>query len=377
MKRYGTVVDLCRQVVALDPINKGLPQQRDATPVLTLIAAIVRELDRVDGGDVPPDRQADFAVFRERARRFAQQAHFARWPSDLFGAIAELLDRASTVEQGSPMPDASDAFDIAIICALPSELKKVLRTGTLPWTVLEVKDQRTDPTNYWTTTFPREQGQPLRVVAAAPNQMGMPAAAVLATKMVRRFQPTLVATVGIAAGVKGGGRGYGDILAPDHTFDYGAGKIGETAEKKLEFLPDPRPINIYPLLLARLQFWKDHMQDRLARICEDWEGEPPGTVLKLHVGPLGSGAPVVAASPTVDQVRDHWRKLIGLEMEAYGVHLACQEAVHPPPMFLCMKSVCDFADAEKKDDWQSYAAYTAARLFYRFVTEEWDRLFPH
>ncbi len=201
--------------------------------------------------------------------------------------------------------------DIAIICALPSELKKILKTGASPWTELALNEQPPDPTTYWTTTFSRQHGEPLRVVAAAPNQMGMPAAAVLATKMVRRFRPALVATVGIAAGVKGGGRGYGDILAPDHTFDYGAGKLGETAEKKLEFRPDPRPINIYPLLLARLQFWKEHRQDRLAQIRDDWEGEPPDTVLKLHVGPLGSGARVVAASQTVDQVRDHWRNLSG------------------------------------------------------------------
>ncbi len=168
----------------------------------------------------------------------------------------------------------------------------------------------------------------------------------------------------------------GTSSRPNLTFDYGAGKVSETGDKKLEFTPDPRPINIVPLLLSRLQFWKEHRQDKLVQIRADWDGEPPGTVLKLHVGPLGSGAPVVAASSTVDQVRDHWRKLIGIEMEAYGVHLACQEAVHPAPMFLCMKAVCDFADAQKKDDWQAYAAHTAARLFHRFVTEEWDRLFP-
>jgi hypothetical protein len=40
-----------------------------------------------------------------------------------------------------------------------------------------------------------------------------------------------------------------------------------------------------------------------------------------------------------------------------------------------MKSICDFAEA-KDNAWQDYAAYTSAELCYRFVTEEWDRLFP-
>jgi nucleoside phosphorylase len=91
---------------------------------------------------------------------------------------------------------------------------------------------------------------------------------------------------------------------------------------------------------------------------------------------LGSGAAVVAARETVEATQEHWRKLIGIEMEAYGVHHASQIAVHPAPLFLCMKSISDFAGPDKNDAFQDYAAFIAAQLCHLFLTEEWDNLFP-
>jgi hypothetical protein len=35
-----------------------------------------------------------------------------------------------------------------------------------------------------------------------------------------------------------------------------------------------------------------------------------------------------------------------------------------------MKSVCDFGDEDKSDDWQSYAAFTSATFLYEFALNE-------
>jgi nucleoside phosphorylase len=78
--------------------------------------------------------------------------------------------------------------------------------------------------------------------------MGMPASAVLATKMIRRFHPKLVAMVGIAAGAKSEKQGFGDVLAPDSTFDYGAGKL-TSRDGKPHLEPDPDAIPIFPRLV--------------------------------------------------------------------------------------------------------------------------------
>ncbi len=44
----------------------------------------------------------------------------------------------------------------------------------------------------------------------------------------------------------------------------------------------------------------------------------------------------------------------------YGVMSAVEYAKSPQPTAIIIKSVCDFADKNKNDDWQKYASYTSA-----------------
>lgn len=271
------------------------------------------------------------------------------------------------------MTDASDPhFDIVIVCAVhDTELEKVLQTGKEEWKSFPAVND--DPGSYHQTTFSTISNHPLRVIAAAPTQMGMPASAVLATKMIRRFRPRLVAMVGIAAGAKSDKQKYGNILAPNQTFDYNAGKL-TIRDGKLHFEPAPDPLRISERMRGRLQEWATN-RTKLDEISSRWPIRNQRTHLDIHIGPMGSGAAVIDAAQPVLDVIEHRRKLVGVEMEAYGVHLACQNALHPAPEFLCLKSISDFA-AGKTDEWRDYAAYTAAELCYSFVTEEWDTLFP-
>ncbi|MRG92568.1 hypothetical protein [Polyangium spumosum] len=272
-------------------------------------------------------------------------------------------------EQTTTLPDQADpmdSFDIAIVCALnEKELDCVLDTGVTPWQPLHFDN---DPATYYQTTFVRTDGAPLRVVAAAAPQMGMPDSAVLATKMILHFAPNLVAMVGIAAGADEAKQGFGDILAPDTTFDYGSGKLFSDGDG-LKLKPDPKPLAIEPRLTARLQDWK-RQRRHVDTIRQAWRSDKPRTSLEIHIGPMGSGSAVLDSKKPLTDIVEHWRKLIGIDMEAHGIHLACQYACTPKPWFLCVKAISDFA-ANKTDSWQPYAAFIAAQFLYRFVTEEW------
>ncbi|HRI71046.1 MAG TPA: hypothetical protein PK156_42735, partial [Polyangium sp.] len=324
----------------------------------------------------------------EKARKIVEETGYHRRDGELAELetqIASMPETAKPTIPASAIPDQTNAegmphvnpsnesFDIAIICALHvPELEHARWVVDDDWAKFR-KDG--DPTMYEQTIFTTKAGNQLRVVAAAASQMGMPASAVLATKMIFHFRPKLVAMVGIAAGVEGDGRDFGDILVPDCTLDYGAGKIIQK-EGALDFQPDPKPLRIDPQLQKLLEDWQHSRHHELFAIKRRFRSDKPNTDLKMHVGTLASGAAVVAAANRVEQVREHWRKLIGIEMEAYGVHLACHEAVGTRPMFLCMKSVCDFANGKKNDDWQQYAAHTSAQLCYQFLINEWEELFP-
>ncbi|CAM4504499.1 hypothetical protein COEX109129_35180 [Corallococcus exiguus] len=267
-------------------------------------------------------------------------------------------------------------FDVAIICALRMpELEKVLKTGAERWTRLP-PDVR-DPQTYHRGVYTTAAGTRLRVIAAAPNQMGPPAAAALATKMILRFKPRLVAMVGIAAGARVDTRGFGDILSPDVTFDYSSGKLTDD-ETKVAFTPDPKPVHLNSRLLSLLRDWQAS-GNGLHDIWRNWDGSKPDRLPRLLIGPLASGSSVVATRAVVDDIGLHWRKLIGLEMEAYAVHCACRDTVSPETPYLAFKAVCDFADGSKADDWQPYAAYTAAQSLHHFLVAEWENLVlpPH
>ena len=68
-------------------------------------------------------------------------------------------------------------------------------------------------------------------------------------------------------------------------------------------------------------------------------------------------------------------KLIGVEMETYGVYRAIYESPEPKPRAVSFKAVCDFA-AAKSDSWQEYAAFMAAEFAVGVLKREWATLWP-
>jgi hypothetical protein len=74
---------------------------------------------------------------------------------------------------------------------------------------------------------------------------------------------------------------------------------------------------------------------------------------------VASGEKVVADSHLMAELASSWSRLVAIEMEAYGTALAAYQASNPPGV-LMVKSLCDWADESKNDNWQEYAADAAA-----------------
>jgi len=75
---------------------------------------------------------------------------------------------------------------------------------------------------------------------------------------------------------------------------------------------------------------------------------------------MASGSAVVADRTLAKQVVSHHRELLAIEMEAYGVFLAAEEAPEPRPIACVLKAVMDYADGDKTDRFKHYAAYVSA-----------------
>lgn len=252
-------------------------------------------------------------------------------------------------------------FDLAIVTALRDpELQSILNLpGT--WNGFKLNN---DTTKYYRGVWKKDDSI-INVVTAAAPQMGMVSSTLLTLKMITNFRPRYVCMTGIAAGMTGSNN-IGDILAADLSFDSGSGKI-ISINGGSKFLPDFKSIPISSDLKEDLLDCSAN-REYMEEIKNRWVGNKPDQELNLRVGPVASGAGVVQDNQIVQDIKDHQRKLIGIDMETYGVFYGATHSSLPKPFSaLSFKSVSDFADESKNDDYQKYAAFTSSNFLYEFA----------
>lgn len=296
--------------------------------------------------------------------------------SQLWSLTSKGIDRLRNLSRLS-LSVESDAHafetDIGIICALEHpELAAVIKTLGGPSAWKEAGNTRFAHV-YRETEFATTAGKRLSVVATTSTSMGLTAAAIATTQLVLQFRPKIVVMIGIAAGTRSSNKQFGDVLVADPSVDYNSGKV-VVAGGIRAFLPDPYPIGLYPRLRSVLHKYHGN-HPVFTNIRKRWNGSLPPGANHLHVGPLGAADQVIDDATRIEEIQKNWRKLIGVEMETYGVYRACEEAPEPKPRFVSFKAVCDFA-AEKTDSWQDYAAFVAAEFAVEFLKTEWETLWP-
>jgi nucleoside phosphorylase len=246
-------------------------------------------------------------------------------------------------------------FDIAVVTALEhTELEAVLK---LPYGWRQVR-YRNDISSYYCGEVPLDDGTRKSIIACSAPRMGMAATAALATKICLKFEPQVLAMTGVAAAIKGEAE-LGDVLVADPSWDWGSGKMTVKDGKPI-FLSDPAQIPLDPELSAKIRTLAISRQ-YLDEIYSAYKGgaRPPHD-LTVRVGPVASGAVVLEDPLTVELIKSQNRKTIGIEMEAYGAMSAAFYTGANRPLTLVLKSVCDFADPHKNNQWQAYAAYTSS-----------------
>jgi nucleoside phosphorylase len=233
--------------------------------------------------------------------------------------------------------------DVLILTALGNELEAVTANSG-PWR--KVSDPDTEFEYYLTTAY-----HGLSIAAAGMTGMGPVRSAAATSTALAVLEPKRVMLVGICAGIGSEAR-LGDVCVSDQIVDYDLGKV-----RRGQYTP-------------RWQAWaSDATLVRAARAYQDrsWAetiltSRPDGStdLPKAHLGTVLSASKIVADENMVTSLRNVWSQAVGLEMEASGVAAVTHE--HPAqPSFILIKGVCDYADASKNDQWQSYAADAAGR----------------
>jgi nucleoside phosphorylase len=184
--------------------------------------------------------------------------------------------------------------------------------------------------------------------------------------MLHTFSPRYLAMVGICAGIRGVCN-IGDIICADPCWDWGSGKFVDRAGES-DFLQAPSQLRLDSFLRARLMLMEGD-QALWDRIKREWStGNAPSTELRLRVGPMASGAAVLSDLKSAGNIKEQHRQLAGIDMEAYGIFAAAAESALPQPKAMVLKSVADFADPEKSDNFRDYAAFTSVKALEEFAT---------
>jgi nucleoside phosphorylase len=89
-----------------------------------------------------------------------------------------------------------------------------------------------------------------------------------------------------------------------------------------------------------------------------------------HIGPIASGDKIIASNEVINNFREYWPTLIGVEMEAAGMARAISQAPNSPGLLVIL-GVSDLADESKGSDdsqkWRVYACDVAASYVIGFL----------
>lgn len=341
-----------------------------ATTVPVTVRQITDLLELHFGSKVPPNINASLRDYASYVR-LADKGPPLKWLLTEKGF--EKLKKLSGLPLASGTDENQFGVDVGIICALEQpEFAAVMASLGGPSQWHEIGNPRYAHV-YRQTEILTDSGNKLTVVGTTSTSMGLTAASIVTTQLIFQFRPRIVLMIGIAAGTRDGNKQFGDVLVADPSVDYNSGKVVQRQGVR-GFQPDPYPISLNPRLRSVLQKYRGSTAI-FDTIRAAWNGRTPQAANRVHIGPLGAADQVIDDASRVLEIQQNWRKLIGVEMETYGVYRACHEAPDPKPRFVSFKAVCDFA-AEKSDSWQDYAAFVAAEFAFRFLKKEWDALWP-
>jgi nucleoside phosphorylase len=255
-------------------------------------------------------------------------------------------------------------YDIVVITAIYDTEFEALKTLPIPQeSVIFINDS----TNYRKCKIGNKS-----VLFATDDKMGMTASAALTTKIIAKFSPIYIIMAGIAAGVKDNEKNYGDILVARTTWNYDSGKFkfDKTNEVTI-FEPNPEQVELENSIIHHINELKSDKK-LLDEIKNSYKttslNKQPKTKLKLFLGPMASGSAVVADEKKIASIRRKNRKLIGIDMETFGVYYSTKSySTDNKTKSISIKSISDFADQTKCDNYRDFAAHTSAYFIYKLI----------
>ena len=200
----------------------------------------------------------------------------------------------------------------------------------------------------------------ISIVHYSVGEQGNVSSGVLVSDLLNFWRPRCVCVVGIAGGIKRNDAKIGDVLIGNQIFYYPLSKETPDATERR-----PEVVRGDSSILSQIRSFKDHILSHLTNQITKIPGIS-GMSPNILIGPIFSGESVQASKIKTEELLKIHPKGIGVEMESYGVYLACANNQFRPRT-LTIRSVSDLADEVKNDDFHQLAAYSAALFFIAIV----------
>lgn len=241
--------------------------------------------------------------------------------------------------------ESDGLVDVAIITALTRE-----RDAFLRYLPLAEEANVKGRTWYKASVGTQLSGINYEIRLVSLPSMGNISAAIATHQAIAVWNPSNIILAGITGGIREGNKRYlGDVIVGEQVVYYEYGK--QTPEGIDRRYQAYRPAQI--LVSAAKQLAQRDWA--LSITAPRPDGTTGRVVPQVHFGVVASGEKVVTDPGLLIELQSDWSQLIGVEMEGAGSAIAAYESGKSPGVLL-VKGISDWANAEKADDWQNYAA---------------------
>jgi nucleoside phosphorylase/tetratricopeptide (TPR) repeat protein len=181
------------------------------------------------------------------------------------------------------------------------------------------------------------------------GSIGAGASTLATERATRLWKPRAIIMVGIAFGKDPEKQKIGDVLVASAIIPYESQRVGE----KIEFRNPIPPSN--PTLLNRFQN------------VDNWEflGND-GFPCRLECKPILSGEKLIDDPKFKSDLFNQFKYASGGEMEGSGL---CAASLGSGVPWILVKSICDWADGNKNNEYQELAANSAASLVHHVLSQ--------
>lgn len=259
-----------------------------------------------------------------------------------------------------------DKYDIGIICALPEEFvqfKEAFNKSDLQ----KISIQEA-PFDLYAGSINTGLGNSYKIIATCVGKPGMSATSILATTMYNIFKVDYLFMTGFCAGFESPDVTFGDIVVAESIQDYSVGKIKDDETGNLKLLKELHQIPANYELAGKMSTFISE-ETNVAKINSALRKQnllTGSNNVKALLGPTVCGAFVVTSETLMNELKADSRKLKSLDMEGFGLYLAAHIL---GKKCLWIKSIADFANSSKGDEYHNLCSYGSASFLYHFIKE--------